>query len=174
MHIKKYIFLIFILITFMGYGQIKDTTEVKNEKSTLFDGEERVWLENNEVSIVPPNQFERSYKFYGFLHRNTATTISIVKIPDYARSLYEKGLTQEHFDKYRLTLLSKEKVELDSLKGTLYKFDFIASNTEMRRLTLLTGDYNNSYLIIGNFPAMVIEDMEEVIKECLLSTIIYK
>ena len=107
------------------------------------------------------------------MHRNTATTISIVKIPDYAKSLYESGLTQEHFDKYGLSLISSEKIELDSLKGTLYKFDFVASNTEMRRLTLLTGDYNDSYLIMGNFPAIVIEDIEEVIKKCLLSTIIY-
>ncbi len=157
----------------MGYGQIKDTTLIDNNKSTLYNGEERVWLENNELSIIPPDQFERSYKFHGFLHRNTATTISIVKIPDYAKSLYESGLTQEHFDKYGLSLISSEKIELDSLKGTLYKFDFVASNTEMRRLTLLTGDYNDSYLIMGNFPAIVIEDIEEVIKKCLLSTIIY-
>jgi len=126
--------------------------------------------QQTEISITPPQYFEPSAQFNGYMHPTSAATILIQEISGtYFRTILP-GLTAEYFESEGVQLISQEAVTTASgMKGQLYILRFTIQEVDFERLMLFTGDYQNTAWLIANYPLMAKPELEEVIRNSLLS-----
>jgi hypothetical protein len=104
--------------------------------------------------IVPPDGFEVSDKFHGYINKNTSTSILVQLIDGIAYVNLEQSITSEHWASQSIEEVSKETFTTDSgMVGKLYKLAFNVSNTDIYRYMLITGDLEKTIWINISYPA---------------------
>ena len=127
-------------------------------------------LPNANVSIFKPEGFELSQEFEGFINLKIAGTIIAQRLDQNVSSVL-MSYTRASLSEQSIQLINREEVKLTNGKDAiLYTTRFILGpNIEFERLILVTGDFKESFIIMGNYPAQVAEQWGDVIRNSLLT-----
>lgn len=135
------------------------------------DLEERYYpLSELGINLLKPAGFEPSHDFQGFINLKTASTIHINPL-DQAIGMVLMNYTREALATRNMQLINREEVQLSNdQKGMLITSRFtVKSGVDFERLTLLAGDHQKTFVIMGNYPAQVKATEEAKIRASLLS-----
>ena len=136
--------------------------------------QEKVFFEEQNISITPPEGFKQVDFFIGFFNYSNGTSIQIETVDSVAYVLVAEGLNNENLNAQGVTLISKEKVtNVHGKSGILVTMEFeVTQNDEIRkyeRMSFLTGDMNTTIFINANYPVLVKELVYESVKNSLLT-----
>lgn len=131
--------------------------------------QERVMFPGTSVSIIPPKHFEKTDLYKGFLHKPTNTSLVASKAENQNSIAFNKGLTQEYFKSQGLTFIKSETIKTPDWEGVLYYTSFRVKEVDMQRMMLVMGDYNDTYIVMANFPAMFASQLTVPLRESFLS-----
>lgn len=134
---------------------------------------ELVNVPGTAVSLVPPRHFVLTKHFAGFIHDPTNTSIAVAKVPNTSYIAFRKSVNNQYFTSQKLTLLEKEEIKTEHIEGVLYHLAFTVKEVEMERYMLITGDYNDTYVVMSNYPVMFKSQVSGLIKKSL-KTVRYK
>jgi len=127
-------------------------------------------IPNTQIAIIPPAHFHFMEDMGGFLHVGTSSSVQVQEITGTPYTLIVLGLTEEHFKSQGVKLISKEDViTKNNEKGIIFKVSFEVEDYEFERLMFFTGDYNRTIWINANYPVVVKDMLEVVLKESLLT-----
>lgn len=152
-----------LIVSFFGHSQ----------NDTISEREEPKYVEPSSVyanlsMITPPEGFEPSEQFNGYIHFKTGSAIIMTLIKDATYLMIAKGMTEEFFAANKLTLLSERKVTTDNgTKGIDYKFSFVIQELEFIRHMVYVGDLNQTLWLAITYPKMA----EELVEDQLLKSI---
>ncbi|HEY8400325.1 MAG TPA: hypothetical protein VIK89_03630 [Cytophagaceae bacterium] len=131
--------------------------------------QELVMFPGTSISIVPPKHFELTDLYQGFLHKPTNTSLVASKAENQNSIAFNKGLTTDYFNSQGLVLIKSETVKTPDWEGVIYYTSFRVKEVDMQRMMLVMGDYNDTYIIMANFPAMFASQLTVPIRESFLS-----
>ncbi len=118
--------------------------------------------------ITPPEGFEVTDRFNGYIHYKTGSAIIMTLIKDATYLTIAKGMTEEFFQQNKLTLLSERKVLTDNgTKGLDYKFSFVIQDVDFIRHMIYVGDLNQTLWLAVTYPKMGEELVEGEILKCI-------
>lgn len=120
--------------------------------------------------ITPPDGFEISKNFNGYIHFKTGSAIIMTLIKDATYLMIAKGMTEEFYEANKLTLISERKVLTDNgTKGLDYKFSFVLQDVDFIRHMVYVGDLNQTLWLAVTYPKMAEELVEDEILKCIQS-----
>ena len=120
--------------------------------------------------ITPPEGFELSEQFNGYIHFKTGTAIIMTLIKDATYLMIAKGMTEEFYEANKLTLISERKVTTENgTKGLDYKFSFVLQEVDFIRHMVYVGDLNQTLWLAITYPKMAEELVEDEILKCIQS-----
>lgn len=118
--------------------------------------------------ITPPEGFEPTDRFNGYIHYKTGSAIIMTLIEDATYLGLAKGMTPEFFEQNKLTLISERKVLTDNgTKGVDYKFSFVLQDIDFIRHMVYVGDLNQTLWLAVTYPKMGEELVEGEILKCI-------
>ena len=118
--------------------------------------------------IIPPDGFEVTDRFNGYIHYKTGSAIIMTLIKDATYLTISKGMTEEFFRQNKLTLISERKVLTDNgTKGVDYKFSFVLQDIDFIRHMVYVGDLNQTLWLAVTYPKMGEELVEGEILKCI-------
>lgn len=153
------------LLPFLGFSQ----------NDTIPHEEEMQYVEPESSSadlkmITPPDGFESSEQFNGYIHFKTGTAIIMTLIKDATYLMIAKGMTEEFYEENKLTLISERKVLTDNgTKGLDYKFSFVIQEVDFIRHMVYVGDLNQTLWLAITYPKMAEELVEDEILKSIQS-----
>lgn len=104
--------------------------------------------------ITPPDGFELSEKFNGYISKTSSSTILISIIDGINFVNLQQSITPEHWETQKVVEISNEPYTTDSgLSGILYKLSFTVDGIDMFRYMLITGDLTKTLWINATYPA---------------------
>ena len=130
---------------------------------------ERYTFSESAVSIQPPLYFDTTHLYKGLLHKATSSSLVASKAPDRNPIAFNQGLTKDYFLSQQLTLLKSEKISTATWEGMLYYLSFKVKDVQMQRMMLVTGSYNDTYILMANFPDMFSSQLTIPIRESMLT-----
>lgn len=118
--------------------------------------------------ITPPATFEVSDAFNGYLSKQLGSAIIMLQINNVTYVQVCDGMTDEFFQKNKLTYISDESFVSDhGIKGRYYKSSFQADGQELIRYTVYAGDLEKTLWLNITYPKMI----EEIIEDEVLKSI---
>lgn len=144
-----------IFLSFHSIGQVHSADSSANArvepKAVLVD-----------VSIMtPPEGFEVSDKFNGFISPKMGTAILLSQINGVSFVILKQAMTDTFFVQNNLTKLEVSNLITESgLKGVIYKCSFHTQNTDFIRYIVYAGDLTRTLWINATYPKIVEELME--------------
>ncbi|WP_424003650.1 hypothetical protein [Maribacter sp. IgM3_T14_3] len=156
--------IILLAITIINSVVLFSQNDINNQLST-----EHKSVDGTKISIVPPNGFTTASNFLGFQQTQSGSSIMVLDIPG-PFSEVSKGLTKEGLLSQGMTLKETHKLTLNSLPAVLLKAEQNAYGNIYTKYILAFGTEEESILINGTFPQNI-EDLNEVLKKALLSTV---
>lgn len=130
---------------------------------------ERYTFPETKMSIQAPQHFDTTYLYKGLLHKATSSSLVSTKAVDKNPIAFNKGLTKEYFSTQQLVLIKSEKISTAQWQGVLYYLTFEVKNVKMQRMMLVTGTYNDTYILMANFPDMFSSQLIVPIRESMLT-----
>jgi len=158
--VYRVLFLLVLLTAALGANAQKDNAYLKTERYTFPE---------TGLSINAPQHFDTTYMYKGLLHKATSSSLVSTKAVDRNPIAFTQGLTKEYFSTQNLVLLKSEKLKTPHWEGTLYYLSFDVKNVKMQRMMLVTGTYNDTYIIMANFPDMFSSQLIVPIRESMLT-----
>ncbi|WP_018342366.1 hypothetical protein [Cytophaga aurantiaca] len=155
---------ILFLILFLGTTYISGA---QNKSSYL--KAERYTFPETGFSIQAPQHFDTTYMYKGLLHKATSSSLVATKAANRNPIAFNQGLTKEYFSTQNLTLIKSEKIVTSKWNGVLYYLSFEVKNVKMQRMMLVTGTYNDTYILMANFPEMFASQLTVPIRESMLT-----
>jgi hypothetical protein len=133
----------------------------------------RTTIPKTSISLIPPANFVNGDFFDGFLHKPTSSSITgkIESGKGYVE--FNQRFTPDYLKAIGLTFIKKEEIKTADLTGTLYLLSYVVQNTNMHRYMLVTGDTQNTYFVMANYPVGYKSKISEPIKRSLM-TVRYK
>lgn len=128
----------------------------------------QVKIAGTKCSIIPPEGFVTATSFSGLQDPETGAAILINELPAPYQTLID-GFTPEALKAKGMTFISKETIELNNSKATLFKITQCANGVLYEKLFLLFGDATHTVFVNGMYGETV-KFVETKIKEALLST----
>ncbi len=111
--------------------------------------------------LTPPEGFVVSESFNGYIHYQASSAIIMTLVMDASYLNIMKGMTEEFFEKNKLTKISDSKIVTDNgTKGISYKFSFDLSGQEFIRYMVYVGDLNQTLWLNITYPKHVEELVE--------------
>lgn len=144
-----------------------------SQKDTLSQREEVKYVEPEVITadlsmITPPEGFEKTDQFNGYIHFKSGSAIIMTLIKDATYLTISKGMTEEFFQENKLVFISERKVVTDNgTKGLDYKFSFVVQDVEFIRHMVYVGDLNQTLWLAMTYPKMA----EELVEGEMLKTI---
>jgi len=129
---------------------------------------ERYTFPETGFSLNAPEHFDTTYMYKGLLHKATSSSLISAKAADRNPIAFNKGLTKEYFSSQNLILIKSEKIVTAKWEGFLYYLYFEVKNVKMQRMMLVTGTYNDTY-IMANLPDMFSSQLMVPIRESMLT-----
>ncbi len=133
----------------------------------------RMIIPNTTISLIPPANFIPSDFYDGLLHKPTSSSIIGKKEPGQGYLHFNKRFTPGYLQALGLQMIKKEDIKTSEMEGTLYLLTYVVQNTNMHRYMLVTGDEQNTYFVMANYPAGYKSRISEPIKRSLM-TVQYK
>ena len=130
---------------------------------------ERYTFPETGLSIQAPQHFDTTYLYKGLLHKATSSSLVSTKATGRNPIAFNQGLTTAYFSTQQLTLIKSEKIVTAHWEGVLYYLSFEIKNVKMQRMMLVTGTYNDTYIIMANFPDMFSSQLVVPIRESMLT-----
>lgn len=130
---------------------------------------ERYVFPETGLSIQAPLHFDTTYLYKGLLHKATSSSLVSSKAADRNPIAFNQGLTKEYFTTQKLTLIKSEKIVTSKWEGVLYYLSFEVKNVKMQRMMLVTGTYNDTYILMANFPDMFSSQLVVPVRESMLT-----
>lgn len=156
----RVLFLMVLYVAAFGANAQKNSGYLKPERYTF---------PQTGLSLNPPQHFDTTYMFKGLLHKATSSSLISTKAVDRNPIAFNQGLTKEYFSTQNLVLLKSENLKTTNWEGTLYYLSFEVENVQMQRMMLVTGTYNDTYIIMANFPDMFSSQLIVPIRESMLT-----
>lgn len=153
---------LFFLLTAYGVGAQTGNRYLKAERYTFPE---------NGLSIQAPQHFDTTYMYSGLLHKATSTSLVASKAADRNPIAFNQSLTKEYFSTQKLMLVKSEKIVTSRWEGVLYYLAFEVNNVKMQRMMLVTGTYNDTYILMANFPEMFASQLIVPIRESMLTLV---
>lgn len=118
--------------------------------------------------FTPPEGFQVSEAFNGYIHFKTSSTILIQYISDVAYTQITQNVDDEFFSRNNLTLISQENFQsTDGTSGVMYTSSFVLKGDEFMRIMVYMGDLNNTLWLNITYPKMV----EGLVKDLMIESI---
>lgn len=130
--------------------------------------DKHIKVTGTKCSIIPPEGFVSSTTFSGFQDPETGAAIMINELPAPYQTLID-GFTADALKAKGMTLISKEIIDVNNTKATLFKITQSANGVVYEKLFLIFGDATHSVLVNGIF-TQAANAVESKIKEAMLST----
>ncbi len=130
---------------------------------------ERYTFPETGLNIQAPQHFDTTYLYKGLLHKATSSSLVSTKAADRNPIAFNQGLTAAYFSTQQLTLIKSEKIATTQWEGVLYYLSFEIKNVKMQRMMLVTGTYNDTYILMANFPDMFASQLVVPIRESMLT-----
>lgn len=130
---------------------------------------ERYTFPETGLSIKAPQHFDTTYMYKGLLHKATSSSLVSAKAAERNPIAFNQSLTKEYFSTQNLVLIKSEKLNTPHWTGVLYYLSFEVQHTKMQRMMLVTGTYNDTYIIMANFPEMFSSQLIVPIRESMLT-----
>ena len=132
----------------------------------------RVSVPETHVSLVPPEGFELTKDFVGFIHLASSSAIQVVEQaginPDPAITTLQ--FTPEVLEPQGFKLESKEVVTTKAgVTSTLVLVSFNVETMDFLRYILITGSDKTMVILNANFPAMTKEYLQAKMLESILT-----
>ena len=124
------------------------------------------------LSLQAPEHFDTTYMYKGLLHKATSSSLVSTKAADRNPIAFNLSLTKEYFSTQNLTLIKSEKLTTPNWQGVLYYLSFEIKNVKMQRMMLVTGTYNDTYIVMANFPDMFSSQLIVPIRESMLTLLL--
>ncbi len=124
-------------------------------------------VKGTKINLIKPEGFTESNNFPGFQQSTTGTTIVVTEFPG-AYTDVASGFTPENLKPRGMSLISKEKVSVDSYQGFLIKFTQNANGQEYGKLGVIFGDDKESVFIVASFPIELEKDLSSLLKDSLI------
>lgn len=157
------LFILLLISSSFGYSQ-NDTISQREEMQYT----EPQSLPAELSMITPPEGFELTDKFNGYIHYKTGSAIIMTLIKDATYLMLAKGMTEEFFLQNKLTLISERKVITDNgTKGIDYKFSFKIQEIDFIRHMVYVGDMNQTLWLAITYPKMAEELVEDEVLKCV-------
>ncbi|MEX0812928.1 MAG: hypothetical protein WD048_11985 [Chitinophagales bacterium] len=131
---------------------------------------DRISVPGSKVSMVPPEGFELSNEFQGFIHLASSSAIQVTEHPGVNPAAMKFSFTEEVLEPQGITLEGKEEVKTNAgVPASLILVSFTVEGMDFERYIFITGDHNNMYIINANYPVMTKELIQDKMKESLLT-----
>ena len=122
----------------------------------------------NLSMITPPQEFQISPSFDGYINFQTSSAIIMTLIADVNYVKIKESITDDWFKSNKLTKLSEEEfVSEYGIPGTWYKSTFTLQETEFYRYTVFAGDLKQTLMLNITFPVMV----KDIVENAMLLSI---
>lgn len=154
------LFLLIMLITAFCAGAQNETRYLKSERYTFPE---------TKLSIQAPLHFDTTYMYKGLLHKATSSSLVSSIARDRNPIAFNQSLTKEYFSTQNLVLIKSEKIVTSKWEGVLYYLLFEVKNIKMQRMMLVTGTYNDTYILMANFPDMFSSQLVVPIRESMFT-----
>lgn len=152
--------LMVLLVTGLNAGAQNGSRYLKAERYTFPE---------TGLSIQAPQHFDTTYMYKGLLHKATSSSLVSTKAAGRNPIAFNQGLTKEYFSTQNLVLIKSEKMVTAHWEGVLYYLTFEVKNVKMQRMMLVTGTYNDTYIIMANFPDMFASQLTVPIRESMFT-----
>ncbi len=153
----------------ISLGQSTDPQEPENKNnsdSLVVNLPEKI--ETNLSLITPPEGFEPTDKFNGYIHYEASSGIIMTMIDNANYIKISEGMTDDFFRKNGLTFIEKQSFVSDNgVKGIYYKSSFVTSDVDFIRYMVYAGDLNKTLWLNITYPTK----LEELIESDILTTI---
>lgn len=118
--------------------------------------------------FTPPDGFQVSEAFNGYIHFKTSSTILIQYISNVTYVQIAEGVDDEFFSRNNLTLISQEDFQTkDGVHGKMYTSSFTLKGDDFVRIMVYMGDLNNTLWLNITYPKMV----EPLVKDLMIDSI---
>jgi hypothetical protein len=149
------------------------TSAVNAQNGNRYLQQQRYTFPETGLSINAPQHFDTTYMYKGLLHKATSSSLVATKAADRNPIAFNKGLTKEYFSTQNLVLIKSEKLTTANWQGILYYLSFEVKNVKMQRMMLVTGTYNDTYILMANFPDMFASQLIVPIRESMLTLLFH-
>jgi len=158
-------FFLFLFLSFSVLSQGNTDGTSKEDRSLITTPE---IIEVNLEVIHPPEGFQVSPSFNGFIHyqASSAIIVNLIKKVNY-RKLTD-GMNQEFYDKNKLEYISEKKIISDNgTKGIWYKFNFNIEGSAYGRYMVYAGDLNKTLWLNITYPLKLEDLIESQLLDCM-------
>ncbi len=118
--------------------------------------------------IIPPEGFEPTDKFNGYLHAQASSGIIMTMVENANYIKISEGMTEEFFAKNSLTFIEKtEFISDNSVNGVYFKCSFVTGDTPFMRYIVYAGDLNKTLWLNITYPTK----LEHLVEQELIKSI---
>lgn len=167
--LRRLVFVFSLLLSAFTFGQVDSLNKVNSQEDSLI-------VIVPEISdaplnlLTPPEGFEVSGGFNGYIHFGTSSAIIMTLIEKVNYMKLVEGMTDEYWERNKLTLVSEEEVKTDhGYIGKSYKLTFVLEEREFIRYMVYVGDLNNTLWLNITYPKLAEELVEPEILKCIQS-----
>lgn len=121
------------------------------------------------MSVQAPQHFDTTYMYKGLLHKATSSSLVSTIARDRNPIAFNQSLTKEYFSTQNLVLIKSEKIVTAKWEGVMYYLLFEIKDVKMQRMMLVTGTYNDTYILMANFPDMFSSQLVVPIRESMFT-----
>lgn len=135
-----------------------------------------VTLHDTKFSCYLPKYFEIQDNPPGVIHKASGTFIIAVKVPGDKRTSLQEGLPRSFFEDARYEILSLAEENDQRFRGThrrSWLMRYKIQGYEFERYTTLVVHGHEQYLIIGNYPMKLKDQVVEEVKRIMESFTIH-
>lgn len=158
--------LLFISLLFFAQNTFAQNDSISHEEQVQYV--EPASSPASLSMITPPDGFEATDRFNGFIHYKTGSAIIMTLIKDATYLNIAKGMTEEFFQQNKLTLISERKVVTNNgTKGVDFKFSFVIQDIDFIRHMVYVGDLNQTLWLAITYPKMGEELVEDEVLKCI-------
>lgn len=137
--------------------------------SLIFDGKTTVQIDTFNISFVPP-QYCMKINQTTFISPASTSSIQISELKQVVYPMAVLNINEEVLAPQGVHLLSKENVvTFDNKEGVLVVVMMKVDTIDFYRMMLFTGDYMRTVWLTANYPVVLKDKMEAILRKSILS-----
>jgi hypothetical protein len=125
-------------------------------------------IPGTRVELAVPENYEVSQDFAGIVWPDAAASIHVAELPVSSKEMLE-GFSKANLAAQGMALLTSEQVDAAIGAAALLHVSQVAQGVQYRKWILIAGSRRETVLLTGTSPATLAEDLEEPIRDILLS-----
>ncbi|MFI4911021.1 MAG: hypothetical protein ACIAQZ_05085 [Sedimentisphaeraceae bacterium JB056] len=149
----------------------KKTAVVADDHQSWEEG--RVHVEGTHVSIVPPEGFEVTDGFKGFVMREKTASIVVIEMTE-SYSKFVEEFKKESLENRSFHLISQQNVKIDGKEALLFKLEQEIDEIVYNKHVLIYGTETIISMVCAIYPAKYEGSFSELMKESILTVRYYE